>query len=340
MTFHANTAYTESMKRNLLLAFFLISLLTGSAQYSPSATVQAEDSVRVKPQSWFKTHGVADKLDVSVTLGTTGIGGELSVPVTKWASFRVGFDGVPPVKLPMYFPLGSYAEGNVAGRLDEIKKLMLRVTGEEMEDEVKVNAKPNFYNFKFLIDFYPFRDSRFHFTAGVYVGSGTIGTALNAESSTSTLVAMNIYNRFYDRLKNYNYDEEPFFGDIYLSKERYDELMSYGDMGVHIGDYKDGRPYLMKPSSNGTMSAKAYANSVRPYFGVGYSKGLGASRRFQIGFDAGVLIWGGAPKVILNDGTDMSNLTDIRGKVGDYFSIINSLAVYPAVAVKFSYSLF
>ena len=31
---------------------------------------------------------------------------------------------------------------------------------------------------------------------------------------------MNIYNRFYDRLKDYPYDEEPIFGDVYLSPRR------------------------------------------------------------------------------------------------------------------------
>ena len=123
------------------------------------------------------------------------------------------------------------------------------MTGEEMREEVRMIGKPKMLNFKFLVDVFPFQENRhWHFTAGFYLGSSKIGTALNDIDETSSLVAMNIYNRFYDRLKDYPYDEEPIFGDVYLSPETYEELMSYGHMGIHIGDFKDGTPYYMTPA--------------------------------------------------------------------------------------------
>lgn len=293
-------------------------------------------------RSWFKRNHVFDGLDVAFTAGTAGLGLEVQTPVTRWANLRLGLDGMPQFKVPLDFEISTYAEGKVSNNFEKIKELMYKITGDEMHETVKMNCRPKMLNFKFLVDVYPFQNNRhWHFTAGFYLGSSRIASALNDADETNTLVAMNIYNRFYDRLEKYGYEDEPIYGDVYLSKERYEELMSYGRMGIHIGDFKDGRPYYMTPASNGTVSARAYANRFKPYLGFGYSGAIDKEKRWNVGVEAGVLFWGGAPQIILHDGVNMNkDLKNVKGKVGDYLDLVKALPVYPCVSFKLSYSIF
>ena len=291
--------------------------------------------------SWFKRNNVLDHVDVAFTVGSPGLGFEISAPATRWANVRAGMDGIPAFHLPMDFQVATYTDGKVNDNFNKIKDLVYKMTGEEMREEVRMIGKPKMLNFKFLVDVFPFQENRHrHFTAGFYLGSSKIGTALNDIDETSSLVAMNIYNRFYDRLKDYPYDEEPIFGDVYLSPETYEELMSYGHMGIHIGDFKDGTPYYMTPAKNGTVSAKMFANAFKPYLGFGYSGAVDKQKRLNVGVEAGVLLWGGVPNVVLHDGISMTkDLVNVRGRVRSYLNFIKALPVYPCVSFKISYNI-
>ncbi len=292
----------------------------------------------------WKEYHIFDNLNVAFTLGTTGLGLEVAAPVTKWARLRVGFDGIPKVNLPMNFDVATYAgeDGDqTENNFDKVKDIMLDITGEEMDESVRMNAKPNIYNFKLLVDVYPFQnDRRWHVTAGVYFGSSVIGRAINDKRETNSLVAMNLYNRIFDKMEASG-GNDPLFGDIYISPETYDKMMRYGRVGIHLGDFKDGTPYYMTPETNGTVSAVAYANSVKPYLGFGFASPVDKDRRLDLGFEAGVLFWGGSPDVVLPDGVNMTTqLKDIRGKVGTYVNFMKALKVYPAVCFRISYTIF
>jgi hypothetical protein len=291
--------------------------------------------------SWFRRNGVCTSLDVAFTVGTTGLGFELSTPVTKWASLRAGMDGIPKFNLPMHFDINTYTDGVVSDNFSKVQEMMYKMTGETIDENVTMNARPNMLNFKLLVDVFPFQNNRhWHFTAGFYLGSSTVGRALNADDETNSLVAMNIYNRFYNRLLHMDPVEDPFFGDIYLTPERYEEMVSYGWMGIHIGDFKDGTPYYMTPAPNGSVSAKAIANRFKPYLGFGYSGACDRQKRLNVGVEAGVLFWGGAPNVIIHDGVNMNkDLINVRGRVGDYLSLMKALVVYPVINFKISYTL-
>lgn len=317
----------------ILIAVVLLTTAPSRAQQSPDGVPSQS--------SWFKRNNVLDHLDASVTLGTPGLGFEFAAPITQWVNVRAGFSAVPSFHVPLNFQVAAYADGNVSGNLDKIMDMMEKVTGERMEDNVKVIGKPAIWNAKLLFDVFPLRDNRhWHVTAGVYIGSSQIASAVNDRKATSTLVAMNLYNRFYDRLEGSNSFDEPFFGDIWLSPDMYEEFLSYGRMGIHLGETKDGRPYYLTPSSDGTVNARVKSHAVKPYLGIGYSTNLDKDRRWEFGVDAGVLFWGGAPQVILNDGTNMNkDLRHVRGKVGDYFNFIKGLPVFPDLSVRFTYHI-
>ena len=44
---------------------------------------------------YWKEHDIFQHLDLSVTLGTTGIGIDVASPVTEWAQLRLGYEFMP-----------------------------------------------------------------------------------------------------------------------------------------------------------------------------------------------------------------------------------------------------
>lgn len=332
------------LKKFLLPFIIVIATFPSTVRAEGASTANSQEPPTAYPSksSWFKRNHVADNLDAAFTLGTTGLGLEVATPVTKWTRLRVGVEGMPQFNVPLHFPISTYAEGKVSDKFEEINDMMYQITGDEMQPDVEMKGKPRMLNFKFLVDVFPFQNNRhWHFTAGFYWGTSKVATAVNTKDATSTLRTMNIYNRFYDRMKEYPYTDEPFIGDAYLTKERYEQLMSYGRMGIHIGDFKDGTPYYMVGSSTGSVRARAMVNAFKPYLGFGYSGALDPEQRWNVGVEAGVLFWGGAPQIILHDGVNMNKeLINVKGKVGDYLRLAKALPVYPAVSFKISYTFF
>ena len=77
------------MKRILLYVFIAVCGLPSSAQSSLQETLDDSD--------------VLNHLDVSVILGTTGIGFDFAAPVTNYAQLRVGYAFMPSFHKSMYF---------------------------------------------------------------------------------------------------------------------------------------------------------------------------------------------------------------------------------------------
>ena len=49
-----------------------------------------------------------------------------------------------------------------------------------------------------------------------------------------------------------------------------DRFIRYGRMGMHVGDFDDGVPYMMEPGDDGMVRAEVKTNAFKPYFGLGY----------------------------------------------------------------------
>jgi hypothetical protein len=83
-------------------------------------------------------------------------------------------------------------------------------------------------------------------------------------------------------------------------------------------------------------------NALKPYVGIGYDGRLVSNNdRLSIGFDAGLMFWGGTPSLITHDGTDLIHDVDnVPGKVGDYVRIIKRAKVFPMVNLRLAFRLF
>lgn len=299
---------------------------------------------------WCKDKGVADNLDLAFTLGTGGIGLEAATPLTKWARLRVGFEWFPSFNVPMNFDLTTFgSDGLPSDNFSDVQNMVYKLTGLEMDSKVKMISKPDILDFKLLVDVFPFQHNRhWHFTAGFYIGGNVVAKTRNYRGEMPTLVGLNVYNRVYDYFIHLSPED---VYDVYLGGGNYlspdevrdmqERLRRYGRLGIHVGDFKNGEPYYMEPDSDGSVSAKAFVNKFKPYLGFGYSGALDAAKRWNVGVEAGVMFWGGAPDIITHDGVNMTkDLKNVRGKIGDYLNLVKALPVFPVIDFKISYTFF
>lgn len=296
---------------------------------------------------WCRRYDVFDNLELSATLGTTGIGFEAATPITRWTRLRAGVDWIPSVKVPMTFSINTYNDGIANENFEHVQEMVYNLTGIEIDEKVKMKGKPYWLTFHLLVDVFPFRENRhWHFTGGFYLGGNLIARAYNDPREKPTLVGLNIYNRAYEYFSNItDIFDVPLGGDNYMDPslvvKMQERFRRYGRMGMHIGDFKDGTPYIMEPASDGSLSARGFVKRFRPYLGFGYSGNLDSTGKWQIGVEAGAIFWGGIPDVYDQNGVNLTkDLINVRGKVGDYIRVFRALPVYPAIDLRISYTFF
>jgi hypothetical protein len=90
------------------------------------------------------------------------------------------------------------------------------------------------------------------------------------------------------------------------------------------------------------VKADMKVNAFKPYIGFGYDGRLvKGNDRLHVGFDAGIMFWGGKPCLYAHDGTDLiKDVENITGKVGDYVDQMSKLVIYPVANVRFTYTIF
>lgn len=299
-------------------------------------------------------------LDGAVTLGTTGIGVDLAMPVGKMVQVRTGFTFFPHYEQTMSFgvKVGDDDDPKVQKKkFDKLKETLNEMFAFDVDRNIDMEGKPMLKNFKLLVDVFPFRNKHWHVTTGFFWGPSTVAYAENAAYDATSLVSVAIYNKMYDRIAvSYESMKRMEEGDpadpipyitingqsLYAGKELYDKFQSYGRMGVHVGDYKDGTPYRMEPDADNMVSCRVKVNNFRPYLGFGYGGRLfKGSDRVHVSFDCGAMFWGGTPKVLTHDGVDLAkDVENIGGKVGRYVKFFKALKVYPVLELRIAHRIF
>ena len=331
--------------RLILAAIFAaISVMTASADtqaHSKGSTMKSELVATAR------AHNVFNHLEGGVGIGSTGIGLNLATSLTDHMRIRAGVDFTPHFAVPMSFSLQSYTDagGVNTSNFDKLQRYMKKLTGYEVDDRVELDGKPTMTNFKLLFDVYPWADKGWRVTAGFYLGSRRVAKAINTMGEMPSLLAVNIYNHFYDFIMSDDAIDKPIFGDTYLDPfmvdELRDDLEGEGYMGIHIGDYKDGRPYMMQPDYDGMVKVNAFVNRFKPYAGLGYTGEVGKDRRWKLDVDCGVMMWGGTPSLMTHDGVNLSkDVINIKGKPGDYVDVMKTFKVYPVISFSVSYRFF
>ena len=357
------------MKRIKLLSVVTAFALSASAQTSPqeSQAVNEQHSEYIPVSQYWREHNILQHLDLSVTAGSTGIGLELSSPITDLFQVRVGYEFTPRITKKVKFNVTMGGESAIGSeKFARMSNFMKEFSGYEVEDHVDMLAKPTMNNFKLLFDVFPFKHNKhWHFTAGVYWGSSQIAEAQNTTESMTSLLSVGMYNRIYDKALNQDplmdftilgIDEE-IIAKYHLGVvpiDLYERIVKAGRLGFTLGYFNydmvddngnvhlSGEKYNMEPGSDSMVRVKAKANSLKPYVGFGYGGRLVKGRDdWQISFDAGALFWGGSPDLYTHDGVNLvKDVRGITGQPGNYVDICKSLKLYPVLSLKITKRLF
>lgn len=304
-------------------------------------------------------------LDLGVTLGTTGIGLDAAMPVGDYVKLRTGFEVMPRFNYDMNFGVESFDGTGTSidqSTFNRMAEVLYGLTGFKVDQNVTMKGKPTMWNFKFMVDVYPFKNNKhWHFTAGFHWGPSKIAEAVNAQEDSPSLFAVGMYNHIYDvAYADWVLDiptpliETETTGAVYMDPSMEKTILSMGRMGIPIGKYshdmtdaqgnvhKKGETYYMQPNENSMVTVDARTNSFKPYLGVGYEGRLiKGNDNYKIGFDAGVMFWGGTPSIITHDGMDLANdVEDINGKVGDYVKLIKGVKVFPVLNLRITRTIF
>jgi hypothetical protein len=337
-------------KNTILCVLFTLCATAGAAQsYSTTPTWQNSRQTAPRP---------LEEMDLGVTLGTTGIGVDISTPLSDMFRLRTGFEIMPRIEKTITFEIMSFDQyGNITPtQFDKMSQTLEMFTGYKADSRVDMVGKPTYWNFKLLVDVYPFRNKHWHITAGFHWGTSKIAEAINSMDESPTLFSVNMYNRMFDIAdQDINHDNMiPLFTfadgqEIYLDPDVEKKLLATGQMGIQLGYYshditdeegnvihKDGDPYRMVPDDNCTVTAKVHANAFKPYLGFGYEGRLfKRDNSYKIGFDCGAMFWGGTPSIITHDGTDLAkDVRDIEWLPGDYINFIKGFKVFPVLNLR------
>ena len=323
-------------------------------------------SAQIDKQPW----GKFNHLNVGVTLGTTGLGVEASMPINKYLWVRSGLSFMPRMEVPMTFEIQVGDDPKTSkAKFNRMSSALESFTGKPVSDNVYMTGKAKMWNWNVLFDIYPFQQNlHWRVTAGFFLGPSNVAEAFNQTESMASLVAVDIYNNVYDKLHGKSkrelagvklIDLGPGYEDVYLDinmllkmQETFDNA---GRMGLYLGDYshditdedgnvihKKGDPYVMTPDDDHMVKADMKVNAFKPYIGFGYDGRLvKGNDRLHVGFDAGIMLWGGKPSLYAHDGTDLiKDVENITGKVGDYVDQMSKLVIYPVANVRFTYTIF
>ncbi|MCR4603400.1 MAG: hypothetical protein K5683_07715 [Prevotella sp.] len=184
-------------------------------------------------------------LDLSLTMGSTGIGFDVSMPLNNTFALRAGYAFMPHFKQAMHF--GVDVGDNPAesqSKFERLSGMLEDLMGYKVDNEVIMDGMPTYWNWKLMVDIKPFRNKHWHITAGVYGGNRQVGKAVNTIKDMPSLVAVNVYNQLYYKAAN----DLPIINlngsDIYLNDpssqiDLKSKFLSYGQMSIHIGDYTE-----------------------------------------------------------------------------------------------------
>ena len=138
---------------------------------------QERQSDYIPVSQYWKEHNILQHLDVSITLGTTGVGFDLASPIGDYLQVRAGYAFMPRFHHNMSFgvQVGETYDDAVFNRL---AFMMESFTGYRVDNKIEMIGEPTFNNAKLLVDVFPFKNNKhWHFTAGVYWGPSKIAEA-------------------------------------------------------------------------------------------------------------------------------------------------------------------
>ena len=287
-------------------------------------------------------------LAIGIGIGTEGASLDLALPIGNYVQLRAGMSYLPSIKLTKHFD-ASQTGSTGTSNFDSITSILHDITGLQFDEQIDMKANTQLWNGKILVDVFPFRKKNWFFSAGLYVGPKQVMHIENAAEDMGTLIALSTFNNIYNKVEDAVANDNPaqIFGDISLTPQMMDQILSMGRLGIAVGTYKHtseshqaGDIYNMIPDENGMIKLDVRSNIVRPYVGFGYRTAISRDKRSFFSVDAGILCWG-TLKMITHDGTDLIKEINVTNPMlKRYTDAVNHLKVYPSVNIRFTRQIF
>ena len=309
--------------RGLTLLAAALMVHVASAQYVPAMSAGKKAKVPEKAGYWHRGN-MFQHLDLALSLGVTGIGIDVAMPICEIAQLRLGYEFMPHFRksLTADMMIGSeeclqYDENGdrIETNYDKVREMMYEETGYDMAPYIDMTSRITMNNFKFLVDIFPLSgNKKLHATIGFYWGPSEISKIESDNSSSATLYCVSAYNK----------------------------TKSYGTAGFKMGKKSDGTQYLMTPSDQGDIYIPVKTNSFKPYIGVGYEAAFSKKRDdLKFAVTGGVMFWGGKPSMVTPDGVNLTEDVDnVPGKLGSNVSFVSFMKVCPTISFRFIKNIF
>lgn len=264
-----------------------------------------------------------NSLSFGLEAGTTGVGVELALPlVSDHLAFAVGFNA-PSLSYPFTRTLPMDA---VNGTLSSINSQLEsigaadRVTSTLPDVELTIRPVLNLSTFKLMLEYYPFRKSSFHITAGAYFGMG--------ENLVSASVSV----------------DSDFWAAFTAVQEEVNAVnVKYGDVPGYVAltpgniEFSAGDRTFALSGKDGTGNADILfkVSGLRPYAGIGFGRSV---PKGHLGFQFDIGVWyHGIP--VMHSDDEVQYDPDAFRLAGD-ISIIDRLVFYPQVSLRLIYRIF
>ena len=287
-------------------------------------------------------------LAIGIGIGTEGASLDLALPIGHYVQLRAGMSYLPSIKLTKHFD-ASQTGSTGTSNFDSITSILHDITGLQFDEQIDMKATTQLWNGKILVDVFPFKKKNWFFSAGLYFGPKQVLHIENAAEDMGTLIALSTFNNIYNKVEDAVANDNPaqIFGDISLTPQMMDQIMSIGRLGIAVGTYKQtteshqaGDIYNMVPDENGMIKLDIRSNVVRPYVGFGYRTAILRDKRSFFSVDAGILCWG-TLKMITHDGTNLIKEVDVTNPMlKQYTDVVNHMKVYPAINIRFTRQIF
>lgn len=287
-------------------------------------------------------------LAIGIGIGTEGASLDLALPIGHYVQLRAGMSYLPSIKLTKHFDASQTGSAGVSN-FDSITSILHDITGLQFDEQIDMKATTQLWNGKILVDVFPFKKKNWFFSAGLYFGPKQVMHIENAAEDMGTLIALSTFNNIYNKVEDAVANDNPaqIFGDISLTPQMMDQIMSIGRLGIAVGTYKQtteshqaGDIYNMVPDENGMIKLDVRSNVVRPYVGFGYRTAISRDKRSFFSVDAGILCWG-TLKMITHDGTNLIKEIDVtHPMLKQYTDVVNHMKVYPAINIRFTRQIF
>lgn len=344
----------KHLRQILTSVIAAIAFLNVTAQEQKNATINVRTNETVNGSDLSAGQGqqngtisLADHLNAALSVGTTGIGIDLSMPINETFRIRAGFSIMPPIRHTANFKLtvGNKAEktkydknGNpTPTRFERLSNMFYEMSGYKLSQYVGVYGEPCYHNTSLLVDIFPFHNKKWFLTGGIYYGNKTIAKAYNKPEAGPTLFSVGMYNNMVERGNSGNEQDYilklPTGGNSTMDVDLRDFVEGREKMGFQLGDY------FLVPDENAMVKASVQVNRLKPYLGFGYGDyEPKANKRYGVMLEFGVMWWGGTPRVDCY-GTDLTT-QHVKGEVGKYINVIKALKVFPVLNIRFSRRIF